>query len=70
MVNKIELKNDQSLGVKVKNKSILMTPAEDLVNELAGSLKTQENYSDSELDDLIMEAKKKHFSKTPLKLLD
>lgn len=61
VARKIGIKSGQKVTVSEKNGQIIITPAEKLVEELAGSLKLLKKRDNKTLDEIIEEAKRIYF---------
>lgn len=61
IARKIGIKSGQKVTVSEKDGDIIITPAERLVKELAGSLKYLKKKDNKTLDEIIKEAKYTYF---------
>ncbi|OGG34734.1 hypothetical protein A2363_03180 [Candidatus Gottesmanbacteria bacterium RIFOXYB1_FULL_47_11] len=61
----LNLKRGQRLVVERVGQSLVFTPAETLVHQLAGSIQSSKPISNDELERMIEEAKKQHFRENP-----
>lgn len=57
------LKKGQKVFVSEQNDQIVITPAEKLVESLAGSLRIPRRWEGKTIDQIIQEAKEEHFRK-------
>lgn len=62
LFNKAGFKIGQKVIVKEENGNLLITPAENLVEELAGSLKMPEKWQGKDIDKIIEEAKDEYYA--------
>lgn len=60
-VKKLNLKTGQKVVVTENNGSLMLTPAEAIVEELAGSLSMSANWHGKDIDQIINQAKQKYF---------
>lgn len=58
---RVGLKIGQKVAVKAEGDMITITPAEKLVEELAGSLKMPKKWRGKDIDEIIEEAKREYF---------
>jgi len=62
VARKVGLKSGQKVSVSEKNGQIIITPAEKLVEELAGSLKYLKKKGNKTLNEIIEESKNIYFT--------
>lgn len=58
---KANLKNGQKVSVTEQNGSLIITPVEKIIEELAGSIKLPDKWKGKEVDEIIEEAKDEYF---------
>lgn len=61
--NQLGLSQGDELVVKIDQNRIIMEKAEQLLRDLAGSLKAPKKYQNKPIDFIIREAKKEYFAK-------
>jgi bifunctional DNA-binding transcriptional regulator/antitoxin component of YhaV-PrlF toxin-antitoxin module len=59
----LKFRKGQKLVAEIKDDTMVLTPAETLVNKAAGMIKVTKPVSNSELEQIIEEAKLRHFRK-------
>lgn len=62
-VRKLSLKPGEKVSISEENGRLLITPAVRLVEELAGSVKIPKRLQGKDLNEVIKEAKRRHFMK-------
>ena len=62
-VKKLNLKTGHKVVISEENGRLILTPAVKLVEELAGSVKIPKRLYAKNLDEVIKEAKRRHFMK-------
>lgn len=61
IARKLRLKNGNKVAVTEQNGKIIITPVQDLINKMAGSLPLPKKWEGKEIDEIIEEAKSEHF---------
>ena len=64
IVRKIGLKIGQKVIVSEEGGKVVITPAEDLVEELAGSLKMPKKWKGRSMEEIIEKSKREYFSES------
>ena len=64
IVRKIGLKIGQKVIVSEEGGKVVITPAEDLVEELAGSLKMPKKWKGEGMEEIIEKSKREYFNKS------
>ncbi|KKS46720.1 hypothetical protein A2781_04560 [Candidatus Gottesmanbacteria bacterium RIFCSPHIGHO2_01_FULL_42_27] len=64
IVRKIGLKVGQKVIVSEEGGKVVITPAEDLVEELAGSLKMPKKWKGRSMEEIIEKSKREYFSES------
>lgn len=58
---KANLRNGQKVSVTEQNGSLIITPVEKVIEELAGSIKLPDKWKGKEIDEIIETAKDEYF---------